>query len=257
MADLAVLPALYDDMEDALAVPTRGTTVRVSGSRANGLLIDEAVATVRSTTISVLASWAGMVAAERAVPGPEREVRSLAAFLAEHVDWMAAQVTAGDLSGEISRLAASARRVAHFEPARRVSLGTCVHDACDSPMYAKLGAEEDGGVPWRIACKAGHVWPPDQWPLLRLRLHPDAFQHADRPAEAEGTPAAANPGTVPEHFRRILPTRLAAAIMGVTETTVRKWASRGRLTRYGSPRRAEYDLDELAVLVAEKGQADQ
>ena len=42
---------------------------------------------------------------------------------------------------------------------------------------------------------------------------------------------------------------LAALAADVTEATVRKWASRGKLTRYGGPGRAEYDLDELYELV--------
>lgn len=45
--------------------------------------------------------------------------------------------------------------------------------------------------------------------------------------------------------RRTVPTQLAALAVGVPEATIRKWASRGKLTRYGSPGRAEYDLDEL------------
>jgi hypothetical protein len=36
--------------------------------------------------------------------------------------------------------------------------------------------------------------------------------------------------------------------MGVSEATIRKWASRGRITRYGRKQRAEYDLDELLAL---------
>jgi len=36
---------------------------------------------------------------------------------------------------------------------------------------------------------------------------------------------------------------------GVTEATIRKWASRGKLTRYGRPGRAEYDLSELSDLM--------
>ncbi|MET7457901.1 transcriptional regulator [Streptomyces sp. NPDC005574] len=48
--------------------------------------------------------------------------------------------------------------------------------------------------------------------------------------------------------RRTVPTELAALAMGVSEATIRKWASRGRITRYGGPQRAEYDLDELLVL---------
>ena len=51
--------------------------------------------------------------------------------------------------------------------------------------------------------------------------------------------------------RRTVPTQLAAMAAGVTEATVRKWASRGKLTRYGRPGRAEYDLDELYELVVE------
>jgi hypothetical protein len=49
--------------------------------------------------------------------------------------------------------------------------------------------------------------------------------------------------------RVIVPTELAALAAGVPEATIRKWASRGKLTRYGSPRRAEYDLDELYQLL--------
>lgn len=52
--------------------------------------------------------------------------------------------------------------------------------------------------------------------------------------------------------RTTVPTQLAALAVGVPEATIRKWASRGRLTRYGTPGRAEYDLGELYVLVAER-----
>ncbi|MGW2373618.1 MULTISPECIES: hypothetical protein [Kitasatospora] len=45
--------------------------------------------------------------------------------------------------------------------------------------------------------------------------------------------------------RRLVPTELAALAAGVSVATIRKWASRGRLTRYGSPARAQYDLDEI------------
>ena len=49
-----------------------------------------------------------------------------------------------------------------------------------------------------------------------------------------------------------MPTQLAAMLAGVTEATIRKWASRGKLTRYGRPGRAEYDIDELYALVVER-----
>jgi hypothetical protein len=54
------------------------------------------------------------------------------------------------------------------------------------------------------------------------------------------------PGSHGRHV--IVPTKLAALATGVPEATIRKWASRGKLTRYGRPGRAEYDLDELYEL---------
>ncbi|RSM86100.1 hypothetical protein DMH04_14750 [Kibdelosporangium aridum] len=48
--------------------------------------------------------------------------------------------------------------------------------------------------------------------------------------------------------RRTVPTKEAALAVGVPEATVRQWARRGKLTRYGSARRAEYCLDELTAL---------
>jgi hypothetical protein len=56
----------------------------------------------------------------------------------------------------------------------------------------------------------------------------------------------------PRNRSRLVPTQLAALAAGVSEATIRKWASRGKITRYGSPGRAQYDLDELLERVAGK-----
>ncbi len=53
----------------------------------------------------------------------------------------------------------------------------------------------------------------------------------------------------PAQRARRVPTNVAALALGVTEGTIRQWAHRGRITRYGTARRATYDLDELAELV--------
>ncbi|MET9819701.1 hypothetical protein [Streptomyces sp. NPDC006355] len=58
--------------------------------------------------------------------------------------------------------------------------------------------------------------------------------------------AVKSPGT------RTIPTQLAALAAGVSEATIRKWASRGKLTRYGRPGRREYSLQELTALIAQK-----
>jgi hypothetical protein len=56
--------------------------------------------------------------------------------------------------------------------------------------------------------------------------------------------------------QRRVPTELAALAAGVSTATVRKWASRGKIRRYGRPGRAEYDLDELLALTATMGGDD-
>jgi hypothetical protein len=48
----------------------------------------------------------------------------------------------------------------------------------------------------------------------------------------------------------MIPTQLAALAAGVSEATIRKWASRGKITRYGRPGRAEYDVGELIEIAA-------
>ncbi len=53
-----------------------------------------------------------------------------------------------------------------------------------------------------------------------------------------------------EKGRRTVPTELAALAAGVSQATIRKWVSRGKITRYGSPQRAEYDLDELYEILS-------
>jgi esterase/lipase superfamily enzyme len=54
---------------------------------------------------------------------------------------------------------------------------------------------------------------------------------------------------------RTVTTDLAALAAGVPEATIRKWASRGKLTRYGSRNRAEYSLDELREILRTNARA--
>ncbi|WP_171165998.1 helix-turn-helix domain-containing protein [Streptomyces sp. I05A-00742] len=49
----------------------------------------------------------------------------------------------------------------------------------------------------------------------------------------------------PDGEDRLVTTELAALAADVSPATVRKWASRGRITRYGSTQRALYDLAEI------------
>jgi hypothetical protein len=60
----------------------------------------------------------------------------------------------------------------------------------------------------------------------------------------------------PMSQNRLVSTKLAALAAGVTEATIRKWASRHKLTRFGRPGRAEYDLDEVLELLDGAGPVD-
>ncbi|MFF1381915.1 hypothetical protein [Streptomyces sp. NPDC058308] len=50
----------------------------------------------------------------------------------------------------------------------------------------------------------------------------------------------------PRH--RLVPTNVAALATGVSEATIRKWVSRGKITRYGSPGRSQFDIEELTEI---------
>lgn len=46
----------------------------------------------------------------------------------------------------------------------------------------------------------------------------------------------------------------AAVYAGVARDTIHQWASRGRITRHGTPGRRLFDLRELAALLADTPQ---
>ncbi|MFI1831433.1 hypothetical protein ACH41E_34055 [Streptomyces sp. NPDC020412] len=55
----------------------------------------------------------------------------------------------------------------------------------------------------------------------------------------------------PRH--RLVPTNVAALAMGVKEATIRKWVSRGKITRYGTPGcRSEFDIEELTQIALQR-----
>jgi hypothetical protein len=53
---------------------------------------------------------------------------------------------------------------------------------------------------------------------------------------------------------RLVPTELAAMAAGVTSATIRKWASRGKIRRFGTPRKALYDINDLMSLVGDRSE---
>lgn len=51
----------------------------------------------------------------------------------------------------------------------------------------------------------------------------------------------------PSH--RLVTTEVAALAVGVSEATIRQWVCRGKITRYGAPRRpSRFDIEELTEI---------
>lgn len=55
----------------------------------------------------------------------------------------------------------------------------------------------------------------------------------------------------PNH--RLVPTKVAALAVGVSEATIRKWVSRGKIIRYGAPHcRSWFDIEELTEIAVRR-----
>jgi len=226
---LRALPGLYTQCEEALAssTPGLGFMIRVSGSNTKGISLDPRIMEARRAIERVLSSWARLVADERGIRPPPAEgfkVPQLTRFLLVHLSWIAEHPAAPDFAREIHDLVSTARSSYHaVGDLMRVHSHECVVPGCPGTLMS--GAGEAGGEP-EIRCDAGHAWTVRQWLLLSRQLN---------------AVDASSP-------RRTVSTRDAAIALGVGQGTIRQWARRGKLTRYGSGCRAEYDLDELTAL---------
>ncbi|MFC8076472.1 hypothetical protein ACFUN8_13155 [Streptomyces sp. NPDC057307] len=167
---LAELPKLYLDCEAILGRRPRPMNAeRVSGSKVQGLPINEAAAKARTNLVRVTAAWAGMVADEFDTPRPgSRAVDELALFLARQLDRLLAHPAAGDFAAELFAVVRAARRAAYAGTARRLDVGSCTHAGCDSRITVRVHGHDFS--PHHVLCDAGHTWPAQQWLMLAHRL---------------------------------------------------------------------------------------
>ncbi|MGB3442447.1 MAG: hypothetical protein WBA97_27210 [Actinophytocola sp.] len=160
--NLVELPQLYDMCAYMLDVPRQQPRERVSGHRPRGIVLRDAVVSIRSDILGVLASWCGLVASERGVTGPdELSIPRLSTFVQIHFGWLTAHPAGADFTDELAALAERARAVLTPDPLTVMPLGPCPRPGCGWTLRA------EGHPPKRILCEAGHEWPPDQWLLLR------------------------------------------------------------------------------------------
>jgi hypothetical protein len=165
---LIELPALFDMCAHALDLRSNQPRERVSGHRPRGIVLRDAVVSVRSEILGVLAAWCGLITTERGVLGPdELAIRKLVGFLAIHVHWLCQHPAAPDFVDELTSLVDAATEAMKPETGFRVAVGTCLSPDCDRLVYAE--AHREGADPYEVSCEAGHVWAPRHWLELRGR----------------------------------------------------------------------------------------
>ncbi|MCX5203249.1 hypothetical protein OG897_17580 [Streptomyces sp. NBC_00237] len=169
--DLGRLPALYEECARRLDGSADRTQERTSGGSLPGMPLNTAALEVRSAIVTVLASWAAVVAEQRRVRAPLRTVPLLTEFLRRHAEWLTRHEAAGELSLEVTRLARGAWRVIDAEPQRRVAIGDCVEEDCSGALTAVVRPDRPA-VPAEITCDAApeHHWFGHQWLQLSRRL---------------------------------------------------------------------------------------
>jgi hypothetical protein len=168
--DLLNLPTLYSDC----GTGTRQNLVRVIRKvprKAAGTdSMNPAAAEIRSSICTVLASWAGLVADERRLEPPIREVRTLAHFLVRHAEWLSRHPAAGELVNEIRDLTRTANDIAYPGSVRRVRVGYCPDSECGGELVARIRPHRDFSSEIACTMSSGHTWPITWWTKLARRM---------------------------------------------------------------------------------------
>jgi hypothetical protein len=169
---IADMPGLYADLGRALAT-TGSAGQRVSGSAAEPLPINPAVADHRSEMHHGLVSWCVYVADARGIELPtSSEPAVTAAWLTTHAEWLAGDRAAAEECLPVMRaLAGRARALLYPSGSKRIAIGPCcevidetVSDArCCGTLYATVRAEDDAR-PSAIYCDTCEFYKaPEEW----------------------------------------------------------------------------------------------
>ncbi|MET8676801.1 hypothetical protein ABZW18_04140 [Streptomyces sp. NPDC004647] len=137
-------------------------------------------AEARTRIITTLGSWSGLVADQRAVCPPVRQVGALSNFLLTHLTWLAAHPAAGELTAEVARAAGFARRAADPSSVQRVAVGPCVMRGCDGALSATIRGGRAGDTQVQCTAHPDHRWGEHEWAQLHRetrRSSPPTGEH--------------------------------------------------------------------------------
>lgn len=144
---LAELPALLDDVNDALVRYGNGLNPKVSGTKEEPLPYgtnkdgDNPPSMALRDARAVLASWCLWLIDEHpsSLHAPQDHPTAMSRFLLRHLDWCCEQDLAGELLREMREIRTSLRHAAFPSHIRRVELGNCdAHRACDLTSHAEV-----------------------------------------------------------------------------------------------------------------------
>ncbi|MGI5467486.1 hypothetical protein [Streptomyces sp. CA-132043] len=217
--DIRGLPGLYRACEEILG-GRGGAGERVSGGPLPGMPFNTAAAEARSAILTVLGSWAGLIAETYRVPPPARAVPELAAFLLRHLGRLTTHGAAHDASAEAGRLVRKARSAIESAGTRAVPVGACPEPACPGQLTALIRADAPER-PTAIRCRAdsAHEWAGHEWLRLRHRLR------EARPAEPG---SAATVWLTAADISRMWSTPTGSVYRLAGEGSWRRHSSRGR-----------------------------
>lgn len=173
---LRELPRLHAACGAALGRDAaRGTKEKITGGATPGLAFNSVAAEARTEIVTTLASWSGLVADERRIEAPPRQVRLLANFLLANLAWLASHPGAPDVSVATARAVDSARRAAYPDAVKRVVVGPCAAPGCDGVLTATVRASrDDEGTQVRCGVDPGHTWDRHEWTRLRREMRRSA-----------------------------------------------------------------------------------
>ncbi|HEU4544483.1 MAG TPA: helix-turn-helix domain-containing protein [Jiangellaceae bacterium] len=157
---------------------------------------------------------------------PADTMPALAWWLLKRIDRIALHPAAADLHGEIVGAVRLAWRVVDA-PANRTTfpVGPCPELTCAGEVRAYIPAQPEREA--RMECTECHrCWDPTQWLRTGRRI---LARKGERIAYVD--------------------VQVAAASLGVTDRTVRRWVEAGRLANHGDERRILVDMAELERVV--------
>lgn len=150
----------------------------------------DAVVAMRAEIRQVLVSWCRLVAEERGLGLPRDEITDIAAWVARHAEWLAAQEYAGEVADELSALVGRAWGLAYPDGVQRIRVGPCprcggvewsrgvvvlpLPAGVSGPprlagcLVAVVRDKDQDRLPAEVACDlvAEHRWTAPQWRQL-------------------------------------------------------------------------------------------